>query len=136
MHVVANSKRFFVPTVLVAESDDELRARLEGWLTSEGYNVVAVEDGLELFDYLAISHGSSGSLPAPSLVVSDVDLAGCSGIAACKRLRAAPTKLRVVLMAPAADKAALREALLAGACDIIHKPVAAGEVLNVVGLYA
>ncbi len=122
-----------LPTVLVAESDDGLRGALAGVLSRDGYRVVAVEDGLELFDYLALAERSAGRLPLPRLVISDAELAGCSGVEACRRLRAAPPRLPVVLLT--GDRAAARDALLAGACDIVRKPVDVEELRGVVALF-
>ena len=121
-----------LPTVLVAEADDGLRGVLAGCLANEGWHVVAVEDGLELFDYLQLASSSGGRIPLPQLVVSDVELAGCSGLAACRRLRAGRQRVPVVLIA--GDRWAEREALRAGAADVLHKPIDVAEVRSIVSL--
>lgn len=129
-------KFLFAPTVLVAEADDALRGVLCSCLTAEGYRVVAVEDGLELFDYLNLAEASRGRVPLPRLVLSDVELDGCTGLAACRRLRATSGRLPVVLIAAAGDLKAQRDAMLAGASDVLRKPVDVDELRGLVALLA
>lgn len=126
----------FAPTVLVAEADDALRTVLCTSLAADGYRVVAVEDGLELFDYLTLAEASGGRVPLPKLVLSDVELAGCTGLAACRRLRATSRPLPVVLIAAAGDLEAQREAMLAGASDVLRKLVDVDELRGIVSLLA
>jgi CheY-like chemotaxis protein len=127
------TKLVHLPTVLIAEPDDGLRGGLAGVLSHDGYRVVTVQDGLELFDYLSLAARSAGRLALPRLVVSDVELAGCSGLDACRRLRRLPARLPVVLLA--SDRMAARAALLAGACDVVKKPVDLNELRGVVALF-
>ncbi len=124
------------PTVLVAEPDDGLRGVLEGWLSQHDYRVVAVEDGQQIFDYLALAARSAGRVPFPRLVLCEVELAGCSGLATCLRLRARARQLPVVMITAANDVVSQRAALLAGACDLIRKPLHADEVLGTVALFS
>lgn len=120
-------------TILVAEEDELLRHALSIGLAADGYRVIAVEDGFELFDYLGLARAPHSRLPMPDVVVSDVELAGCDGLTACRRLRA---QLPVVLITARDDASSAREALGAGAADIVPKPVDVDEVRGAVAILA
>lgn len=95
-----------------------------------------MEDGLEVFDYLDVAVRSGGRVPFPRPVLCEVDLAGCSGLATCRRLRARARPVPVVIITAANDIVSQRAALLAGACDLIRKPLHADEVLDTVALFS
>jgi CheY-like chemotaxis protein len=123
-------------TVLLAEEDDEVRERLADALAHDGYRVVAVEDGLELFDYLKLAVSSKGRLPLPDVIVSDAELAGCEGLSACRRVHAKYPSLPFVLLAPHDDSRSLRDASAAGVDDVITKPVDVEDLRDTVFLLA
>src|SRR3990167_4902779 len=60
--------------VAIAEDDDAQRAALERALQGEGFEVVPLEDGLELMDYF------SGPKLSADAIVADLNMPGCSGL--------------------------------------------------------
>ena len=86
-------------TVLIVEEDDALREDLARALRDDGHRVVTLEDGLELCDYLELSLTSKGRVPAPQLIISDVDLAGFAGKHICKMLSRAEDAVPFILLA-------------------------------------
>ena len=123
-----------VLTVLLAEEDDDVRLQLSESLSREGYHVVAVEDGLELFDYLAIAESSKGHLHSPDVIVSDVQLAGCGGLSACRRVRDGHLDTPFVLLAPKGDLETYVRAVGLGVSDVVEKPVDFNELREALSL--
>lgn len=119
------------PIILLAEEDANDRARLASALAHDGNRVIALEDGLELFDYLVLS--GRGRLPRPKVIVSDLALSGCTGIDACRR--AGPEFLRVpfILLAEPSKNAVFQSR---GIDEVILKPVDEDELCEVVALHS
>lgn len=65
--------------VLIAEDDDHLREALQEILSTEGYRVIAAEDGLEALDWM--------SRVSVDLVIVDILMPGLGGPELIKRLR-------------------------------------------------
>lgn len=81
--------------VLLAQSDAQARAELADELRSGGWAVVEVEDGGELLDYLTVApHWRP--LPAPDVIVADIEMPGCGGLQAIEALRARGVETPVV----------------------------------------
>jgi CheY-like chemotaxis protein len=77
--------------VLLAEDDEMLRQLFTEFLTGEGFDVVAVADGLEAFEAFLIQ----GPFDA---VVTDCDLPGLTGTQLVARLRAQDSRVPALLM--------------------------------------
>src|SRR6185295_17533766 len=71
-------------TVLLAEADDELREQAADALRGDGYDVIEVEDGLELRDYL---DGVVSGFTAPDVIVSESALPGDNPVQLLASLR-------------------------------------------------
>lgn len=65
--------------ILVVDDEPQIRRALRAGLTSQGYDVEAVETGEEALDRAA--------LKPPALVVLDLTLPGISGLDVCRQLR-------------------------------------------------
>lgn len=108
------------PCVLLAEDDVDLRELLVSRLSSLGYHVVPVADGLDAMRYLADTRHAVLPEPTPDLVISDLRLPRCDGIEvlAYARLWSVPTIIVTAFGAPDA----LCEADALGAVAWLSKP--------------
>ena len=104
--------------VLIAEDSAFYRLMLQGTIADWGYEVVAVEDGLEAWELLRQRH-------PPELAVLDWEMPGLSGLEVCRKLRllhrATPTY--VLMLTAKEGKENTVAALEQGADDFISKPV-------------
>ncbi|MET9441069.1 SpoIIE family protein phosphatase [Streptomyces sp. NPDC006610] len=109
--------------VLVADDNADMREYLARLLTSSGYEVTAVTDGVAAL--------RSIRRETPDLVVSDVMMPGLDGLELVARLRgdARTASVPVLLLSARAGQEASIEGLHAGADDYLVKPFAAAEFL-------
>jgi DNA-binding response OmpR family regulator len=121
-------------TVLLAEEDPAIRASLATELRDDGYRVVSVGDGLKLCDYLELARFSRGRVPAPDLIISDVDLTGYGGVEIC-RMVAAEDDAPVILIAPTDNPHTWENAERAGAATVVNKPIRMRELLEAVACF-
>jgi DNA-binding response OmpR family regulator len=119
----------------VGEEDDLERETLATELRADGYRVIAVEDGMELFDYLELATLSKGRIPAPDLIVSDVELAGYDGVQICRMLSRAEDSVPFILLAPRDDPNTWENAEEAGAAHVLDKPVDVEDLHDVIACY-
>ncbi|HYB54285.1 MAG TPA: sigma-54 dependent transcriptional regulator [Thermoanaerobaculia bacterium] len=105
-----------MPSVLVVEDKDSLRAMLEEMLRAEGWSVVGLGNGAE-----AVERLRSGA-PA-DVVLTDWRLPGADGLAVLEAARAADPTLPVVVMTAFGSIETAVEAMKKGAEDFITKPV-------------
>jgi CheY-like chemotaxis protein len=103
--MTADTKALGVPryypapkTVLLAMDDADGRAELAAALRIDEHVVIEVEDGLELWDYLS-THASTRPGPVPDVIISDLALAGASGLEILERLRARKDMTHFILLA-------------------------------------
>lgn len=82
-------------TVLVAESDPDLRDLVSFKLTEAGWDVIAVSDGLAAL--------ATAREQTPELAVLDPTLPGLSGADVCRALRATPDTRQMLILLRAAD---------------------------------
>jgi len=106
-----------VATILVAEDLAGQRMILDMLLTVDGYDVQLVEDGVQALNYLK-EH-------TPDLAILDVKMPNLDGIEVCRRMKKV-TRLKavpVIILTAMRDEATLQAARLAGADEIIVKPL-------------
>ena len=72
--------------VLLAHADEVRRGGLAWELGTQGMQVIEVEDGMELLDYLD-ERGPWLPLPRPDVIVAELDMPGCSGLDAALAMR-------------------------------------------------
>jgi len=82
--------------VVVAEGDPDRRDRVAERLMSDGYDVVALETGAQLLQYL---YNSLVHETRPDLVICDAHLEGIDGSQICKISRAQNTLLPFIVLA-------------------------------------
>jgi DNA-binding response OmpR family regulator len=109
--------------ILLAEDDEDLRALLTLALARAGYAVVALEDGFELADYVALTQVCGGPLLPPDLILSDVRMPGRTGLEVLAQAQAAGLSCPVVILSAFADDETRTEARRLGACAVLDKPV-------------
>ncbi|MBA4864496.1 response regulator transcription factor [Streptomyces sp. PSKA54] len=107
-------------TVLLAEDDRAIRHALERALTLEGYEVVAVADGVE-----ALAHAHRDK---PDILVLDVMMPGIDGLQVCRVLRAEGDRTPILMLTARVETADRIAGLDAGADDYVVKPFDVDEV--------
>ncbi|MGW1161253.1 response regulator transcription factor [Streptomyces sp. NPDC002513] len=107
-------------TVLLAEDDRAIRHALERALTLEGYQVLAVADGVEA---LAQAHRTQ-----PDVLVLDVMMPGIDGLQVCRVLRAEGDRTPILMLTALVETADRIAGLDAGADDYVVKPFDVEEV--------
>ena len=107
--------------VLVADDDPDVRRLLSLKLSKDGCDVVELEDGAHLHDYLA-SMILGLSSDRPDIIVSDICMPGFSGLEVLEDLRRAKWTRPVVLMSAFDDEVARMRAKQLGAKAVFHKP--------------
>ncbi|GAA4302801.1 response regulator transcription factor [Streptomyces venetus] len=106
--------------MLLAEDDRAIRNALERALTLEGYQVMAVADGVEA---LAQAHRNR-----PDVLVLDVMMPGIDGLQVCRVLRAEGDRTPVLMLTALVETADRIAGLDAGADDYVVKPFDVEEV--------
>jgi PleD family two-component response regulator len=103
------------PTVLLVDDDPLVLARLRELVAADGYVVHTAQNGVEALKSL-------DSLSA-SIVVSDLNMPGMSGLELCRRIRERtyPGYVYVVLLTIRADEEDVLAGLDAGADDYLSK---------------
>lgn len=110
--------------VLIVEDDGDIRAALHDALDDLGYDVLEEPDA----ERALITLGRSDF----DAVLVDVRMPGMGGIALCRHLASDGPHLPVVVMTAFGDVDTAVEALRAGACDFITKPITIEEVARVI----
>ena len=86
------------PRVLVAEDDDEMRSLLVDALRQDGYYVSEADDGGGLLAQVA-----TPDAPGVDLIISDIRMPICSGLAILEAMRRASLGVPVILMTAFGD---------------------------------
>ena len=103
--------------VLVADDTDSVRALFRKLLTAEGFDVMAVADGMEALEAVQKHQ--------PDVILLDVGMPHLDGLEVCRRLKADPaTRLTpVVLVTGLSDMSDRIKGIEAGADEFLSKPV-------------
>jgi DNA-binding NtrC family response regulator len=105
-----------MPSILVVEDKDSLRAMLEEMLRAEGWSVVGLATGS-----LAVERLKAGE--SVDVVLTDWRLPGADGLAVLEAARAADPTVPVIVMTAFGSIETAVEAMKKGAEDFITKPV-------------
>jgi two-component system OmpR family response regulator len=111
-----------VARVLLAEDDDEGREALSLALRQAGAEVEAVADGGRLLVAIGCYYRKGNTSPAPSLIVADVLMPVCSGLAVFEALRAARWTTPVILIS-ARDEPSVRASAARHGATFMRKPL-------------
>lgn len=110
--------------ILVVEDEPALGAQVARGLREEGHTVDLVGDGPTALDYLLLPGDERYDL-----VVLDVLLPGCDGLAVCRQVRAAGRRVPILLLTARSAVEERVSGLDAGADDYLTKPFAFAELL-------
>ena len=110
------------PMVLVAEDDDELRELLVWALRRDGADVVELEDGDELLDFLDFIARFQNPRGLPDLILTDVRMPGCSGLDMIALARARGVSCPFVVLTGYADERVRTKAEAIGNTTVLSKP--------------
>ncbi len=107
--------------ILVVDSHPDMRDVLADILQDEGYRVTTVENGYEALERVtAISF---------NVVIVDIKMPGLSGMELIRKLRAADSKLTIIIMTGYSSLETAVEAVRTEVYDYITKPFQAEEML-------
>ena len=101
------------PTVVVAEDNHMMSARLQLLLAPYCELVAAVEDGNTLV--------SAARMHRPQVIVSDIDMPGMTGLEAARIILAEQPDVRIVFVTALQDAEIIRAALSLGALGYVGK---------------
>lgn len=118
--------------VLVAEADDELRARIVQALIDDGYDVVEATNGAELAGVIEDSIVRRGREIPPDVIVTDVRMPGGTAMHGLALLRKYEWNIPVVLMTAHVTAELYEDALLLGADQVLEKPFELEELRTLV----
>lgn len=120
--------------LLVDDSEDDVELTLEALHgTKFANNVQVVNDGMEAMDYLS-KRGKYSSVPAPSLVLLDLNMPRKNGLEVLAEMKADPAlrKIPVVILTTSqAEEDIIRSYDLHANC-FISKPVDLSQLVKIV----
>jgi two-component system, cell cycle response regulator DivK len=108
--------------ILIVEDDRSIRALLEDFLSTEGFDTVFAADGRSAIELAGSAR--------PELILMDMLLPGIDGLTASRMLRADPRTRHIPIVAMSANRRALREAPDAPVDEVIAKPFDLDELLT------
>ncbi len=109
--------------ILVAEDDADIRETLKDLLSGEGYAVETASDGV------AALAAWKGAAEPFDLVVLDVMMPGKSGYDVCREIRAAGSRVAVLMLSAKSEEIDKVVGLELGADDYVTKPFGVRELL-------
>ena len=101
--------------ILVIDDDDSIRETLQLYLTEIGYEVIVANNGEAGIQLIGEEK--------PDLILSDLKMAGLTGIDVLKKAKELDVKNQVVLMTAFEDMKSTIIAMQLGAYDYIEKPL-------------
>jgi CheY-like chemotaxis protein len=108
--------------ILVAEDDAALRELISSALAADGHQVIEAADGKEALALVGASlAGSAGAAPF-DVIVSDVRMAGCTGLDLLAGIRHHPAAPPMILMTAFGDDDLHADAGRLGALATLDKP--------------
>lgn len=118
--------------VVVADDDHDLREMLALAMRREGYEVIELEDGWQLLQYLAKQMLVDGERSSVDLVISDVRMPGTSGLNVLAGVQWGRNPPPFILVTAFADDQTQAEAWRLGAVALVAKPFSLDEMRTLV----
>jgi two-component system phosphate regulon response regulator OmpR len=110
-----------LPQLLIVDDDQSFCQIIKDYLSSQGFNIVAVHDGIMMKQYL--------STHTVDLIILDVMLPGENGFSLARQLRATNHQQPIIMLSAAGEEVDRVVGLEIGADDYITKPVSLRELL-------
>ena len=108
--------------LLLAEDDGPFRFLLTSALRKDGYQIIAVSNGVDLMDILGDSLSPDGTFSAFDLMLSDLRMPGWPGLEALAKVGRNPGMPPFILSTAFGDEDTHRRALEIGALTLLDKP--------------
>jgi DNA-binding NtrC family response regulator len=113
--------------VLVADDEQDMREEVARALRGDDFNIIEIESGDHLIEYLRGGCVSEGRVRMPDAIVSDIRMPGCSGLDVLKAVRDMSVDIPVILMTAFGDSTTHQEARQLGAMATFDKPFDADD---------
>src|SRR5450631_716248 len=110
--------------VAIVDDEEPVRTALGRLLRLAHYDVTLFASGEEFLAALETE--------IPNCVVLDVSMPGISGLDVQRRLRSVSIRIPAICITASEDVALLREALDAGAVDLLHKPISNAALVQAI----
>ncbi|MBI5487887.1 MAG: response regulator [Deltaproteobacteria bacterium] len=121
-HAAAAACRSDPPCILVADDDDDLREMIALALRAAGYEVVEARTGLQLAACVRRKVVECAASPEVQLIVSDIQMPGCSGLDVLSVMRDVGVRVPVVFITGYGNEAVRAEARRLGVQAVLEKP--------------
>lgn len=108
--------------IWVAEDNADIRTLIADYLRHLGFCVHEFADGTEVANALWSVLEIGGCYEAPELILSDLRMPGCDGLALIEMVRRTDWSTPVVLMTAFGDRDVYREADRLGVVAVLDKP--------------
>jgi DNA-binding response OmpR family regulator len=113
------------PLIVVADRDQHLRNELVRRLSDEGYDVIPLETGSQLLQYL---YNEGVHEMRPDLVICGAELEGISGSQVCKVSRAQDQMLQFIVLAREGEAANFDALELIDDACVLQRPLNFSEL--------
>ncbi len=110
--------------ILVVDDEEKIRKSLSGLLEEHGYEVMAVESGVECLRMMSAQHFD--------LVILDIVMPEISGIDVLRLIKEKYDDTEVIMITGYADKAKAIATFRLGAYDFIEKPFESKDIINTI----
>ncbi len=118
--------------ILLVEDDERIRELMAMLLSSEGFEIVELADGMEALKYLAVADVYQSDLERPDLIIADINMPKFSGLDLLMGMRESPCRPPVMLVTGIKDEEIHREARRLGAVEVVSKPFDVDHFLHAV----
>lgn len=118
--------------IAVAEDDDDFRELVCELLRAAGHQVVELEDGFELLDYVDFVKSRELMAMVPDLLITDLRMPGATGLDVVGRGRQLGLACPVLMLTAFPSDELRRRATEVGGVQVLSKPIEAGPLLSAV----
>jgi DNA-binding NtrC family response regulator len=110
--------------ILIADDDLQVRELFYNLLTKKGYRVITAAGGADAIEYCAREN--------PDLVLLDINMPGIDGIDVLRKIKAANTSMKVVMLTGMEQTILENQARLSGAAGFLRKSLDIRVILTII----